>query len=61
VRDEIFYRIMQRGWNDSKQAFVQHEETDVLDASVLLMPLVGFISPTDTAGCPRSRRSLKNS
>jgi GH15 family glucan-1,4-alpha-glucosidase len=47
VRDEIFHRIMARSWNDSKQAFVQHEETDVLDASVLLMPLVGFISPTD--------------
>jgi GH15 family glucan-1,4-alpha-glucosidase len=47
VRDEIFHRIMARSWNDSKQAFVQHEETDVLDASVLLMPVVGFISPTD--------------
>jgi hypothetical protein len=47
VRDEIFHRIMRRGWSESKQAFVQHEQTDVLDASVLLMPLVGFISPTD--------------
>jgi GH15 family glucan-1,4-alpha-glucosidase len=26
---------------------VQHSETDVLDASVLLMPLVHFIAPTD--------------
>jgi GH15 family glucan-1,4-alpha-glucosidase len=47
VRDEIFHRIMQRSWSESKRAFVQHEQTDVLDASVLLMPLVGFISPTD--------------
>jgi GH15 family glucan-1,4-alpha-glucosidase len=47
VRDEIFHRIMQRSWSESKGAFVQHEQTDVLDASVLLMPLVGFISPTD--------------
>jgi GH15 family glucan-1,4-alpha-glucosidase len=47
VRDEIFHRIMQRSWSESKQAFVQHEQTDVLDASALLMPLVGFISPTD--------------
>jgi GH15 family glucan-1,4-alpha-glucosidase len=35
------------GWNERRQAFVQHYSTDVLDASVLLMPLVKFISPTD--------------
>ena len=27
--------------------FVQHYDTQVLDASNLLMPLVGFVSPTD--------------
>jgi len=47
VRDEIFHRIMRRSWSESRRAFVQHEQSDVLDASVLLMPLVGFISPTD--------------
>jgi GH15 family glucan-1,4-alpha-glucosidase len=47
VRDEIFHRIMQRSWSESKRAFVQHEQSELLDASVLLMPLVGFISPTD--------------
>jgi GH15 family glucan-1,4-alpha-glucosidase len=47
VRDEIFRRIMNDNWNERRQAFVQHENTDVLDASVLLMPIVGFISPTD--------------
>ena len=47
VRDQIFNRIMERSWSTSKQAFVQHEQTDVLDAAALLMPLVGFISPTD--------------
>jgi GH15 family glucan-1,4-alpha-glucosidase len=47
VRDEIFHRIMDHSWSESRQAFVQHDHTDVLDASVLLMPLVGFISPTD--------------
>jgi GH15 family glucan-1,4-alpha-glucosidase len=30
--------------------YVQHYDTDVLDASLLLMPLVKFISPTDRAG-----------
>jgi GH15 family glucan-1,4-alpha-glucosidase len=47
VRDDIFHRIMRRSWSESKRAFVQHEQTQVLDASVLLMPLVGFVSPTD--------------
>ena len=47
VRDEIFFRVMKNGWSDEKQAFVQHEETDVLDASVLVMPFVHFISPDD--------------
>jgi GH15 family glucan-1,4-alpha-glucosidase len=47
VRDDIFHRVMERGWNERKQAFVQHEDTDVLDASILLMPLVHFIAPDD--------------
>ena len=46
-RDHIYEQVMERGWNAEKHAFVQHYETDVLDASVLLMPLVGFVSPTD--------------
>jgi pentatricopeptide repeat protein len=47
VRDEIYRQIMTRGWNEKRGAFVQHFDDDVLDASVLLMPLVKFISPTD--------------
>ncbi|MFP1624339.1 glycoside hydrolase family 15 protein [Streptomyces sp. 5K101] len=47
VRDTIYRRIMQRGWSDERQAFVQHEDGDVLDAAVLMMPLAKFISPTD--------------
>jgi GH15 family glucan-1,4-alpha-glucosidase len=47
VRDEILNRIMQRSWSEPRGAFVQHEQSNALDASVLLMPLVGFISPTD--------------
>ncbi|MFB7172475.1 glycoside hydrolase family 15 protein [Streptomyces sp. NPDC056254] len=47
VRDAVFAQIVERGWNADKQAFVQHYDTDVLDASLLLMPRVGFLSPTD--------------
>ena len=38
---------MSHGWSPSRQAFVQHEGTDVLDAAVLMMPLTKFIAPTD--------------
>ncbi|WP_307835518.1 glycoside hydrolase family 15 protein [Streptomyces adelaidensis] len=49
VRDAAFEQIAERGWNDKRQAFVQHYDTDVLDASLLLMPRVGFLSPRDPA------------
>ncbi|MGW1373248.1 glycoside hydrolase family 15 protein [Streptomyces sp. NPDC002446] len=47
ARDAIYRRIMDRGWSKERQAFVQHEGDDVLDAAVLMMPLAKFISPTD--------------
>jgi GH15 family glucan-1,4-alpha-glucosidase len=47
ARDSMYHQIMERGWNTKRQAFVQHYGSDVLDASLLLMPLVKFISPTD--------------
>jgi GH15 family glucan-1,4-alpha-glucosidase len=47
VRDRIYHQIMERGWHHQRQAFVQHYDTDVLDASLLMMPLVKFIAPTD--------------
>jgi GH15 family glucan-1,4-alpha-glucosidase len=47
VRDAIYRQIMARAWHPERKAFVQHYDTEVLDASVLLMPLVKFIAPTD--------------
>ncbi|WP_055587350.1 glycoside hydrolase family 15 protein [Peterkaempfera griseoplana] len=47
VRDAIYCRIMDKGWSATRQAFVQYEDGDVLDAAVLMMPLVRFIAPTD--------------
>ncbi|MGW4819009.1 glycoside hydrolase family 15 protein [Streptomyces sp. NPDC004227] len=46
-RDAIYRRIMDRGWSAERQAFVQYEDGDVLDAAVLMMPLAKFIAPTD--------------
>ena len=47
ARDRIYSQIMTRGWHPERRAFVQHYDTNVLDASVLLMPLCKFIAPTD--------------
>jgi GH15 family glucan-1,4-alpha-glucosidase len=46
-RDRIYTQVMERGFHESRQAFVQHYDTDVLDASLLRMPTVGFIAGTD--------------
>ena len=46
-RDRIYHQIMTKGWHEERHAFVQHYDTDVLDASVLMMPLAKFIAPTD--------------
>ncbi|MGH3034186.1 MAG: glycoside hydrolase family 15 protein [Gaiellaceae bacterium] len=46
-RDQVYEQIMARGWNEGRRAFVQHYGSDVLDASILLMPLVKFIAPND--------------
>ncbi|MFH8732387.1 glycoside hydrolase family 15 protein [Streptomyces sp. NPDC017964] len=47
ARDTILRQIMDRGWSEKRRAFVQHYGSDVLDASLLLMPGVGFVTPRD--------------
>jgi GH15 family glucan-1,4-alpha-glucosidase len=47
TRDQIYEEIMTRGWCPVLGAFVQSYGSDCLDASILLMPLVFFVSPTD--------------
>ena len=47
VRDQIYEEIMAHGWSDKYQAFMQSYDSDTLDASALMMPLVFFIAPTD--------------
>ena len=46
-QDAIYEEVMERGWNPQKQSFVQHYGSDALDASLLLMPVVKFVGPTD--------------
>lgn len=48
VRDQIYQSIMKRGWNAKRQSFIQsYGASPALDASLLLMPLVFFLSPND--------------
>ncbi|NBC17123.1 MAG: glycoside hydrolase family 15 protein [Bacteroidetes bacterium] len=54
-RDAIYRDILDRGWDADRQAFVQHYDTDALDASNLIMPLVFFMSPND----PRMIQTLE--
>jgi GH15 family glucan-1,4-alpha-glucosidase len=46
-RDRIYNQIMDKGWNPKVKAFTQHYDTEVLDSSLLMMPLQGFIAPRD--------------
>jgi GH15 family glucan-1,4-alpha-glucosidase len=46
-RDAIYEEVMEKGWNTEKESFVQHYGSDALDASLLLMPVVQFVGPTD--------------
>ena len=47
ARDRIYDQVMEKGFHTSREAFVQHYDTDVLDAALLRMPTVGFIAGTD--------------
>ena len=54
VRDRIYEEIMEKGWSQEREAFVQSYGDDTLDASSLIMPLVFFLSPSD----PRMLKTL---
>ena len=50
IHDDIYYQF----WNEDMQSFVQYKGAKSLDSSVLIMPLVKFISPYD----PRWKATL---
>jgi GH15 family glucan-1,4-alpha-glucosidase len=47
IREEIHREVLVRAWSERKQSFAQSYDSDELDASVLLMPLVGFLPADD--------------
>jgi GH15 family glucan-1,4-alpha-glucosidase len=44
---DIYEEIVDKGWNDKKQSFVQYYGSDAVDASALLMVIRKFAGPTD--------------
>jgi GH15 family glucan-1,4-alpha-glucosidase len=47
VRDAIYAEIMEKGWSEELQSFRQYEGSNVVDAGLLLMPMLKFCSPAD--------------
>jgi GH15 family glucan-1,4-alpha-glucosidase len=47
IRDQIHAEVCERGYNAEKKAFTQYFGSDAMDASLLMMPLVGFLPITD--------------
>jgi GH15 family glucan-1,4-alpha-glucosidase len=59
-RDRIYEEIMTQGWNEKRCAFTQFYGSDDLDASLLIMPLVFFMAPTDPRMLSTISAILKN-
>jgi len=47
--------VLARGWSEAKGSFVRHYGTEELDASALLLPLLGFVPFDD----PRARSTVE--
>ena len=48
LRDEVKAEVLANGWSEERQAYVQSYGSDQLDASVLVMPIFGFLPATDS-------------
>lgn len=47
VREDIRADVLAKGYNERMRSFVESYESDALDASVLLIPIVGFLPAGD--------------
>jgi GH15 family glucan-1,4-alpha-glucosidase len=55
LRDEIHAEVLEKGYDAERGTFTQYYGSKELDASVLMVPLVGFLPPTD----PRVRSTAE--
>jgi GH15 family glucan-1,4-alpha-glucosidase len=51
LRDEIHREVCQKGFHPKKKAFTQTYGSEALDASLLMIPLVGFLPALDERVC----------
>ena len=56
ISSEIYEQVMEQGWNEQKQSFVQYYGSDCIDASALLMSLTKFTGPSD----PRMLKTIEH-
>jgi GH15 family glucan-1,4-alpha-glucosidase len=54
LRADIHDEVCTRGWDETRQTFTQSYGSDELDASLLMLPLVGFLAADD----PRVRGTV---
>jgi GH15 family glucan-1,4-alpha-glucosidase len=59
VRDQIRLDILTHGYNPQVGAFTQSYGSTALDASNLLLPLVGFLPPDDPRICSTVERTME--
>ena len=55
MREAIHCEVCEKGYNPDRQAFTQFYGSEQLDASILRLPLVGFLPPDD----PRVRSTVE--
>jgi GH15 family glucan-1,4-alpha-glucosidase len=59
-RDKLYEEVMTKGWSEKRHAFTQYYGSEDLDASVLIMPLVFFMAPSDPRMINTVRAILKS-
>jgi GH15 family glucan-1,4-alpha-glucosidase len=47
LRDQVREEVLTRGYDEARGTFTQHYETTEVDASLLMLPLVGFVDGRD--------------
>jgi GH15 family glucan-1,4-alpha-glucosidase len=47
IRDAVRAEVLERGFNAERNTFTQHYDTTEVDASLLVLPLIGFIEGDD--------------
>jgi len=55
LRDQVRAEIMEKGFDEERNTFTQHYDTTAVDASLLVLPAVGFIEGND----PRMLGTIK--